>query len=86
MILTKKKDYAGTIRKVWDDDKTRVLGLLGTVGDLLDEGVLAECDANRDWWAGIRNDDNLRAVFGRTREELIRNWNDEDALECEGTL
>lgn len=83
MILTKKKNYTGTIRKVWDDDKTRVLGLLGTVADLLSEGVFDECDVNPEWWAGIHNDDDLRTVFGRTREELISNWNDADALEPE---
>lgn len=83
MVLTKKKNYSGTIRKVWNDDKTKVLGLIGTVGDLLGEGVFESCDVDRDWWAGIHNDSDLRTVFGRTRDELISNWNDADALEPE---
>ena len=40
MKLTKKKGYEGTIRKVLNDEKTKVIGVVGTVRDLLAENLL----------------------------------------------
>lgn len=40
MKLTKKKDYEGTIRKVWTDDKSCVLGIVGRIDELLEVRAL----------------------------------------------
>lgn len=37
----KKRDYDGSLRKVWSDDKEVCFGVVGTVGDLLKEGSIA---------------------------------------------
>ena len=44
MKFTKKRDYTGSIRKVWSDDKEVCFGVVGTVGDLLREGIFEYCD------------------------------------------
>lgn len=73
MKYTKKKDYDGTIRKVWNDDKSELLGVVGKVGDLLAEGILDECDTSNDKWMCIPRINWNNAGFGDTREEAIFN-------------
>jgi hypothetical protein len=53
MKFTKKRDYDGTIRKVWDNDKTKCYGVVGTVKDLLREQILDYCDAPDGTWCFI---------------------------------
>ena len=53
MKLTKRKDYTGSIRTVWNDAKTVRIGLIGTVRDFLDAGLFDRCDAPDDRWAFI---------------------------------
>ena len=72
MKYTKRKDYDGSIRKVWSNDKEVMFGIVGTVGDFLKEGVLEYCDAAEQTWCffpswGI----TTKAHFGKTREEAI---------------
>lgn len=69
MKLLKKKNYEGTLRKVVDDEKTRVLGVVGTVDDLLEEKVLDYCDAPRGMWACVRTD--YKAFFAGNRDDAI---------------
>ena len=40
MKLLKKRDYTGTVRKIVNDDKTEVLGIVGTFKDLMEIGVV----------------------------------------------
>lgn len=69
MKFLKKKGYEGTLRKIADDDKTKVLGVVGTVGDLIAESVLEYCDAPLDSWGCVRTD--YEAFFGETRDLVI---------------
>ncbi len=73
--FTKKKDYEGTLRKVWTDDKSRCLGLVGTVSELLEVGVLESCtNYSRDTWCCIPTVGYDTGVgFGASRDEAIRN-------------
>ena len=38
MKLTKHRGYAGSIRTVWNDDRTARFGMVGTVQDFLEAG------------------------------------------------
>lgn len=51
MRFTKKRDYTGTVRKVWNDGKTECYGVVGTVEDMLKESILEYCDAPTGTWA-----------------------------------
>lgn len=68
MKYTVKKGYTGTIRKVWPDDKSRPLALVGTIDDLLREGVLDSCSGHdsNTWMciptAAIEGDDHAVGV------------------------
>ena len=69
MKLLKKKGYEGTMRKVVNDDKTQVMGIVGTVDDLLKEKVLDICNAPRGYWGCVRPD--CKAFFAGNREDAI---------------
>jgi len=74
MIFTKRKDDPSTIRKVWNDDKSRCYGLVGKVGDLVDSGFMDYCEADRAWWCFIPVLDDLSpgvACFGASRDEAL---------------
>lgn len=71
MKFMKRKDYADTtLRKVVNDEKTEVLGIVGTVGDMLKTGLLEWCDYDRGLWLFIpKTGSGLKDHFGHTREE-----------------
>lgn len=71
MKFLKRKGYENTtFRKVVNDEKTEVFGVVGTVGDLLKIGLLDFCDYDRDTWCFIAKPGNgLNDRFGHTREE-----------------
>lgn len=71
MRYLKKKGDETTMRKVTSDDKAIVLGVVGTVGDLLNAGVLDYCDFDKDAWCFIKK--NGVARFGATRAEAVGN-------------
>ncbi|MBE5807093.1 MAG: hypothetical protein E7317_02000 [Clostridiales bacterium] len=75
MKYTTKKGYTGTIRKIWTDDKSKVLGVVGEIGDLLKEGILESCTQySHDTWMCIPVADfDTAAGFGATRDEAVRN-------------
>ena len=75
MKLLKKKNYSRTIRKVTDDDKTKVLAVVGTIGDLLAEGILESCTQySFDTWMCVPvSGYDKCAGFGATRDEAIQN-------------
>ena len=53
MKFMKKRNYDGSLRKVWSDDKEVCFGVVGTVGDLLKEGILEYADYSRLFWASV---------------------------------
>ena len=72
MKYLKKKNDTTTVRKVWSDDREVCYGVIGTVSDLLQVGILDYCDCPTDKWCflpapGIMH----KAKFGRTREEVV---------------
>lgn len=72
MKFLKRKGYeATTIRKVVNDEKTNVLGVVGTVGDMLKVGLLEWCDYDCDLWVFLsKPGSRLNDRFGNTREEV----------------
>lgn len=72
MKFTKKRNYTGTIRKVWSNDKEVCYGAVGTVGDMLKEGVLEYADYTPETWVFIPAPGIMHRVrFGKTREDAI---------------
>jgi len=72
MRFTRKRDYAGTIRKVWNDNKTECYGLVGTVEDMLRENILEYCDAPAGTWVFFpKNNAGQKAVFADTRDGAL---------------
>ena len=69
-FMKRKGDEETTLRKVVNDEKTEVLGVVGTVGDMLKAGILEYCDFNRDAWCFLaKRGIGLKDRFGHTREE-----------------
>lgn len=75
MKFIKKKGHDNTVRTVMDDDKTIVHGVVGTVNDLLKEGILNYCGCEKDIWCFIPKSNKLPAKFGKTREDVTENIN-----------
>lgn len=74
MKFTKKKDYSRSVRKVWSDDKEVCFGVVGTVGDLLDLGILEYCDFNKDGYCFLPAPGIMqKAWFGVTRDSALEN-------------
>ena len=74
MKFTKKRDYTGSIRKVWSDDKEVCFGIVGTVGDLLREGIFEYCDYSPEIWAFLPAPGAIQKPrFGATREAVLAN-------------
>ncbi len=72
MRFTKKRDYTGTVRKVWNDGKTECYGVVGTVEDMLKEGILEYCDAPVGTWAFLpKNNAGRKAVFADTKDGAL---------------
>jgi len=65
---------ADTFRKIVNDDKTKVLAVVGTVGDLLKLGVLDSCNLPETRWCCIPADVNIHGEmvgFGFSRDDAI---------------
>lgn len=75
MKFMKKRDYAGTVRKIVTDDKTEVLGIVGTFKDLMDLGIVEKV-TNYSWdtWCCIPAPGRIDRFdgIGATREEAIQ--------------
>ena len=75
MKFLKKRDYTGTVRKIVNDDKTEVLGIVGTFKDLMDLGIVEQV-TNYSWdtWCCIPGPGRIETWkgIGATREEAIR--------------
>ena len=61
MKVIKRNDYCGTIRKVVNDEKTKVLYIFGTVKDLLKEEVIFpdNTKGNMNKWLLIDKNENI---------------------------
>lgn len=70
MKLTKRKNDNSTIRKVWNDEKTYVYGIIGTVEDLLEAKILEFCSYNPETWCWISLKTE-KAYFARERQDLF---------------
>ena len=68
MKFTKKTNDTSTICKVWNDDKSKCYGVVGTVGDLLQADILSWCDYSPTPYAfiGVNGQTNR---FGKDKEE-----------------
>lgn len=75
MKFLKKRDYEGTVRKVVDDERTIVYGVVGTVRDMMAEKVILlesglPDDDEQNRWCCVRPDFTM--AFGDTREMALR--------------
>ena len=69
MKLLNRKGNETTLRKIANDEKTKILGVVGTVRGLLQEHVFDYCEDNPNRWACVRAD--YEAFFGDSRDEAI---------------
>lgn len=69
----KRKGDETTIRKVWNDDKTILYGVVGTVEDMLKVGLLEYCGYPKTVWCFLANPEtSLPDRFAPTREEAVK--------------
>ena len=74
MKFMKRRDDNGSIRKVWSDDKEVCFGVVGTVGDLIQEGILEYADYPPGTWAFIPAPGVIQKPrFGKSREDALAN-------------
>ena len=66
----KRANYEGSIRKVYNDDKTEILGLIGSIDDLLKEGIMDSCEFPKSDWCFIPQNCSL-PMFDESKEKLI---------------
>lgn len=71
MRYLKKKGSTNSIRKVVSDVGNIMYGIVGTVGDLLDAGILEYCDASRDSWCMVSSVWLGAAWFGSDRQDCV---------------
>lgn len=66
MVLTKKKGDNSTLRKIWNDDRSECMGVVGTFEDLLAAGIVEQVtEYSLDTWCclPLRNDPERWAVL-----------------------
>ena len=89
MKLLKKRGYTGTVRKIVTNDKTEVLGTVGTFKDLMEIGVVESVtNISLDTWLCVPYPDRCfdgQNGMGATREEAIQN-NQKKKKSWEGKL
>ena len=72
MRFMKKKGYENTtLRWVRSDDRAVFFGVVGTVRDLLDVGLLEWCDYSPDLWLFLPAKNIYAGRYGKTREEAV---------------
>lgn len=72
MKLMKRKDDTSTIRKVWNDDKTVLYGVIGTVEDFLRNGIFEYCDYPPENWCFIAAYPKCKDSFRKTKDEVLQ--------------
>ena len=74
MKFMKRRDDNGSIRKVWSDDREVCFGVVGTVGDLIQDGILEYADYSPETWAFIPAPGVIQQPrFGKSREDALVN-------------
>ena len=74
MKFMKRRDDNGSIRKVWSDDREVCFGVVGTVGDLIQDGILEYADYSPETWAFIPSPGVIQKPgFRATREAALEN-------------
>lgn len=76
MKLTKKKNDDSTLRRIWNDEKTEILGVVGTFKDLLAAGIVEKVTQySFDTWCCIPAPGRIERWdgIGATREQAINN-------------
>lgn len=75
MKFMKRRGYTETVRKIVTDDKTEVLGIVGTFKDLMELGIVEKV-TNYSWntWCCIPAPGRIDRFdgIGATREEAIQ--------------
>lgn len=72
MRFMMKKGYENTtLRRVRSDDGSVFFGVVGTVRDLLDVGLLEWCDYSPDLWLFLPAKNIYAGRYGKTREEAV---------------
>lgn len=70
MKFMKNKGYEETtLRKVRNDDKTVLYGVVGTVADLIKVGIITWCVEDKDLWLFLPESNIQDGHFGKTRAE-----------------
>lgn len=72
--LTRKKDDTSTIRKVWTEDKTRLLGVVGQFKDFEALGIIEQREGGSpELWVCLPHPERIgtKDGIGETREEAI---------------
>ena len=85
MKFLKSAKAPESFRKIVDDDKTKVLAVVGTVADLLTMGILDECSLSGDRWCCIPADVKVHSDcvgFGFNRQDAIDRANYGFGVEC----
>lgn len=72
MKLTKKRNYNGTVREVWNDDKTKYYGVVGTAIDLIKERILTYTDYSPETWFFITKEKYKQSKIGKTKESVLK--------------
>lgn len=76
MVLTKKKGDNSTLRKIWNDDRSECIGVVGTFTDLLTAGIVERVtEYSLDTWCclPLRKNPEQWGGIGATREQAIKN-------------
>lgn len=80
MVFTKRKGNSSTIRKVYNDEKTKVLAIVGTIQDLMDANLVTITPGkeqySRDTYMCIPNTGlgyETWGGFGATAKEAVDN-------------
>ena len=69
MKFTKQRGDDSTIRKVYNDDKSVLYGVVGTVGDLLKANILEYCNYHTSYYCFLSAPGSGKQDrFGTTRE------------------
>lgn len=70
MKFMQNKGYEETtVRKVRNDDKTILYGVVGTVADLIMVGIITWCVEDKDLWLFLPESNIQDGHFGKTRAE-----------------
>lgn len=71
----RNKRGAQTVKQVFNNEETEVIGIVGNVGEILQLNILTSCDYSLRGYAFIYADGS-KVYFGDTQEEALLNVRD----------